>query len=864
MTKTNFSFPPSDSYTPIVKQFLELRRQAGDAILLFRLGDFYECLFSDANILAQELEIALTARPDSGHPEGKIPMAGIPVKTAQAYISKLLLAGYKVAMCEQVTSSDDAKTSSKGPMKRELVRVLTPGTLLETEFLEADKANYLGAIYPQSKKGKETMWGFAFTDVSTGELKVTELAESQLCLELYKLKPSELLVPTTRIKDPEGIYLENNLLPNGIKEKDFNITGRNGSTLDLDTCKRKIAERFGAHALSGFGCDNLEYGLQAIAFILEYLEYACTESLNGLTKIKKYECNDFVKIDEQTIRNLELFETQRNKTKKGSLLGLLAKDLSTKMGSRLMKEWISYPLINVAEIKKRQRAIASLIKLPGLHYNLKDLLKHIADLSRLTVKLTNSRLNPRELGQLKNSLLTVPGIQVLLQEVVNKHEEFEEEEDNLLQLTIGPDLLLKAKELDLALGDELPVVSGEGNIFKLGFSEKLDEMKNLLLENEKWLKDFEETERERVGCKSLKVTFNKAAGFYIELTKANKHLAPENYQIKQNLTNINRYITPELKDYESRYLLAEANCKNLEQELFLYLRDSLKGFADELQALNEQLATVDCLLSLACLAYTNSYICPEINYSNTFEFEEGRHPVIEQDLPSGYFVSNDLCLEASGDKNQVVILTGPNMSGKSTFMKQAAIICLLSQIGSFVPAKNASIGLVDRIFTRIGASDDLSQGQSTFMVEMTETAYLLNNMTEKSLILLDEIGRGTSTFDGVAIAWSVVEYIANKGARTIFATHYHELNGLADLFKQVVNFQVSVHEGEELVFLHKVVPGGADRSYGIEVARMAGLPREVLARSKGIMSQMSSKNLSIKKTQTVKECSEQAKLELEI
>ncbi len=839
------SFPSPENYTPVLRQYLEQRAKTEDAVLFFRLGDFYECFFEDAEIVARELEITLTARSDAAHPGGKVPMAGVPFRTADTYIAKLLRAGFKVAICEQI-----GDPTGKGPMKRELTRILTPGTLLETEFMNAEKANYLASIFQYGEN-----WGLAFVDISTSKLKVSELSEAALAQELARLCPAEILAPSSRVKDNDGIYIEQCAFPEGLNRREFVITNRAHNLFDLDVAKQKIKNQFGEHSLSGFGCSHYTVGLQALGAILEYLDFTYPECLKGLTKIEIHETSQFLKLDEQTARNLEVFETLRNRAKKGSLLGFIENGCTTKMGSRLLREWLTLPLTNLSDIHARQQAVGVLIEKSHFRLNLKDMLTQISDIERLSVKLQTGRINPRELGWLKNSLLLLPGLQALVNEINFV-------ENGLLQLQFSQSLLLKVRELDMALLEELPVLCTEGGIFKYGYSEKLDAIRDTVEKNENWLAAYEEAEREKSGIRSLKVCYNKAAGFYIELSKAYRTTAPESYKIKQNLTNVDRYITPELKDQESKFLSADASLKQVEYELFGFLRDSLAGFAEEIKQLSRQIAQIDCLVAFAEISEAGNYVKPELDNSLAFEIKNGRHPVIEKTLPAGRFIANDLCLNGNSTDAQIVILTGPNMSGKSTFMKQNALICLLAQAGCYVPADFAKIGVVDKIFTRIGASDDLSLGQSTFMVEMTETAYLLNNMTEKSLILLDEIGRGTSTYDGVAIAWSVVEYIAKAGPRTVFATHYHELNGLADLFPQVNNFQVSAHEENgELVLLHKVTPGGADKSYGIEVARMAGLPAQVLQRAQGIMAQMNSKDVPSRRRSMVRESVEQAKLD---
>ncbi len=840
----SFQFPAQpEKYTAVLRQYLEHRAKTDDALLFFRLGDFYECFFTDAEIIAKELEITLTARSDSAHEGGKVPMAGVPHKSAEASIAKLLKAGFKVALCEQI-----GETDGKGPMKRELIRILTPGTLLETEFLESEKANYLAAICPPEKDNKA--WGLAFVDISTGNLKITELSENELSLELTALKPSELLVASSRIKDLHGIEIERALLPAGLNKQDFSITNRALNLFDLERATNKIKQKFGAFAIEGFGCQDYKTSLQALGVVLDYLEFTYPESMKALSNVQVYQINSFLQFDAQVAKHLELFENMRNRNSKGTLISVLEENIKTKMGIRLLRNWLAKPLMNVNEIQNRQDKIENLTLKPHLLNNLAGLLSQITDLERLGIKLKTNRLNPREMGFIKKSLLLLPALKALLEEVSEFNIDF----------NYSDNLLLKVREIEQALLDELPINSSDGSIFRIGYSEKLDELKNIVEQNENWLARYEIKERENSGIKSLKVCFNKAAGFYIEITKTNRNLVPANYKIKQNLTNIDRYITDELREHETKFLLAENSLKSLEQELFNFLRDSLNIYCDEILVLAAQLAETDCLAGLANLALKNNYIKPEINNSKNFKIKEGRHPVIEKLLPNGYFVNNDLNFDQESEL--MIILTGPNMSGKSTFMRQNALLCLMAQMGSFIPAAEAEIGLIDKIFTRIGASDDLSQGQSTFMVEMTETAYLLNNMTEKSLLLLDEIGRGTSTYDGVAIAWSLAEYIAQKESRCIFATHYHELNSLEDNFQKVINYQVSVHEGEdELVFLHKVIAGGADRSYGIEVARMAGLPKQVLNRAKNIMNQMNTKGLPNKRKDLIQESIAQSRIE---
>lgn len=860
-----------DKYTPVLRQYIEQRKKTGDAILLFRLGDFYESFFDDAAILAKELEITLTARSDSAHPSGKVPMAGIPVKSAESYISKLLKSGIKVAICEQLEEA----SAAKGLVKRELVRILTPGTLVEEEFIQNEQAQYIGAIYKGTKNTRRAqvknksefdefddernererdedevdeiveldesgeLWGLALVDVSTSEIIVSELSEKDLFIELCRNKPAELIIPTVQERDENGIYVTRKIFPKLLDPKEFFITEK---PCETSFREESVKRRFKSFALSGFGCDNLTLALKALGSIFDYLEFVNKESLNSLRSIKVLKQSLHLRIDPQSLKNLEIFETLRDKSKRGSLLGLLEEHICTKMGTRLIKKWISSPLLDTLTIRIRQNAVQTLLENISRLEELKLSLKKVSDLERLSVKLQCNRLNPRELGFLKNSLRAIFPMAELLAKFQNPK----------LELEIFDDLKDKVEELDRALLNELPSTVTEGGIFKTGYNEELDEIKEMVLNNSEWLENYEAKQKEKTGIKSLKVCFNRAAGFYIELSKNNKDLAPAEFKIKQNLTNIDRYITDELKEQEEKFLSADFKQKLLEQELFNDLRDSLKDFAEDLLDISERIAEIDCLLAFARLAHNNKYIRPTVDDSHDLEIKNGRHAVVERLLPDGHFISNDVKLQGKNTKNnrntenkskQVMILTGPNMSGKSTYMKQIALICILAQIGSYVPADHAQIGVVDRIFTRIGASDDLSSGQSTFMVEMLETSYLLNNMTKRSLLLLDEVGRGTSTYDGVAIAWAVAEHIAQIGPRTIFATHYHELNGLADIFEEIVNYQVAVKEyNDNLVFLRKVLPGGASESYGVKVAQMAGLPKEVLKRAGQIMKKMNSVN----------------------
>ncbi|MDX1917695.1 MAG: DNA mismatch repair protein MutS [Candidatus Caenarcaniphilales bacterium] len=834
--------PNSEKYTPVLRQYLEERQRVGDALLLFRLGDFYECFFQDAETLANELELTLTARADQAHPGGKVPMAGIPFRAAEGYITKLLNLGHKVAICEQV-----GDPNGKGPMRRELVRVLTPGTMLEGDLL-SEKPAFLAAIAPPHKN----KWGLAFCNIATGEFLVTELSSQELELELSRLAPSELLIATDTTRDDYGFLQNTRRLPEGLNLNSSTCeTERPIHHFDLDQAKRQIKNRFGEFALEGFGLTDLGSGLGAIGAVLDYLSFTYPESLATLFRIQPYKIDLYLQLDGASLRNLEIFETSLGKS--FSLLELIEKKLNTKAGARLMRDWLSKPLLDLSMIRDRQASIALLMQSPGILSTLSQKLKRLSDLERIAAKLAAKRLNPAELGGLRDTILKLPELIEDLSPLAQVGK--------LLKISYSVTLWEKTLQLKSALTDEPPLLSNEGGIIREAFSPKLDQLRHIVSNNQNWLGNYENEQRENTGIKSLKVCFNKAAGFYIEIPKTNRTQPPADYHIKQNLTNINRYWTPLLKAHENDFIVAEASLFRMEHELFEFLREDLNPLAPEIKSLGQQLAQLDCLVGLASLALENHYTRPEILKEPVLEIEAGRHPVLEKQLAQGYFTPNDLRLAGrdslqppDNQKTQIIILTGPNMSGKSTYMKQNALICIMAQIGSFVPAESAQIGLVDRIFTRIGAGDDLATGQSTFMVEMTETASLLNNFTPSSLILLDEVGRGTSTYDGVAIAWSVIEYLANHGPRVLFATHYHELNDLSELFPQIANFQVAVtEENKKIFFTHRVIPGGADRSYGIEVARMAGLPSSVISRAQTIMSQMHARSLPARKRQLVKE-----------
>jgi DNA mismatch repair protein MutS len=820
-----------DKATPLMKQYLNIKKEHQELVLLFRMGDFYETFFEDAVIASNVLEITLTAR--DGGEMGKIPLAGIPCKALENYIPKLLTKGYKVAICEQV----EDPALAKGIVERKVVKILTSGTITEPHLLNAKKNNYLVAITANSKD--KNHFGLACVDISTGEFKITEVDEKQLLIELNRIDPSEVLIPGKKLK-PTALQIVAEVVPDlpetvaKIIPERFCVTLRPSYCFNLIDGMEDIKRIFQVSSLEAFGCFEMPEATRCAAAILDYLEETQKADLPAFDVITPYSLSKYVALDNATRRNLELTQTARDGSYKGSLLWAIDKT-KTSMGGRLIRQWVEQPLQDIKEINSRLDTVQELVEERSLSCSLDNALMEFNDIERIASRISNNSAGARELIALKDSLLKLPALAEMVKEAHSPY---------LQTLSYVPDAILEAAELiQTTLKDEPAASLKDGNIIRDGFSTDLDEYRTILSGGKNWITDYELAEKERTGIKSLKVNFNKTFGYYIEVTHANTALVPDNYIRKQTLINAERYITPELKEYENKVLNAQTKVTDLEYQLFIELRDQLKDFITKIRAIAKAIAISDVLLSFANVAFDKNYIKPEVADSACIEIRAGRHPVIEQMLPMGSYVPNDtiLCSEDSErEEPQIIILTGPNMAGKSTYMRQVALIVIMAQIGCFVPADYAWIGTVDKIFTRVGAVDDLSTGQSTFMVEMNETAYILNAASSRSLILLDEIGRGTSTFDGVAIAWSVTEYITeNIQAKTIFATHYHELNVLAKNYKSVANFRVTVAEkDDDIEFLHRVVPGGASRSYGIQVAKMAGLPNSVISRSQILMERL--------------------------
>jgi len=803
----------TDDVSPIRKQYLEIKREYPNAILFFRLGDFYETFDQDAEIAARELEIVLTSRNVA---KGmRIPMAGIPHHAAESYLSRLIERGYHVAICEQV-----GEQPIKGLFPRQVVRVVTPGTVVEPGLLPGDTNNYLVCVVMAEDQGDRQPGkaGIAYVDITTGEFAVTELGSddipSAIRAELVRLRPAEILHPDT-IKLQNGI--SGHFTPWPVWRFE---TGR---------CGERLLDHFGVATLDGFGLQNKILSIRAAGAILYYLSEIQPAALNLLTSLNSYQTSDFMNLDAATRRNLELVETIRSGEVHGSLLGMLDHTV-TPMGKRQIRQWVSTPLLKVDAIRQRQDQVDYFVQDGLLRGEIRARMKPLGDLERLTNRIIGGTATPRDLCALRQALERLPELSQLLPAFDTPLAPVLADFDPCLE-ELG---LLQA-----GISDEPPATLQNVGVIRPGFSAELDGVVERSQHAREWIANLESVERQRSGIKSLKVGYNKVFGYYLEVTQANANLVPTEYIRKQTLVNAERYITPELKEYETLVLNAEERIHEIEARIFREICARLAKSASKLIATARAIAVIDILASLAETAALGGYTRPEVCDEDILDIREGRHPVVEKTLRGERFIPNDTVFE-NGER--VRIITGPNMSGKSTYLRQVALIVLMAQVGSFVPAQSARIGLVDRIFTRIGAQDEIHSGQSTFMVEMVETANILHHATPRSLLILDEIGRGTSTYDGVSIAWAVVEYLHNHPrlrSKTLFATHYHELTQLADLLPGVRNYNVAVSEADgRVVFLHKIIPGGADRSYGIHVGQLAGLPRPVIQRASEIMHQL--------------------------
>ncbi len=825
--------------TPAMQQYLQIKKEHPGILLWYRMGDFYETFFEDAIIMSKELELTLTGR-DSGAKLGRIPLAGIPVKAADGYLQKLVQKNYKVIICDQL---EDPKFA-KGLVKRGITRIITAGTLTESNLLKQNSNNYICAIYKDEKKD---IYGFAYTDISTGEFKVTQAPLNLILAELARLNPSEVVAPSLKqdIKPFQIVPDEVVNLPEEITKR-YNCSKIPPSVFEENFAQNNLKTVFKTTSLESFGYSKYKIGFQSAGALLAYIWETSKENMPKFERIEAYELSEYMILDASTRKNLELTETLREKNKYGSLLWAIDRT-KTNMGARLLKNWICQPLKNVSDILKRQNTVSELVEKSDIRFALSELFEKIYDIQRLATRMSNGSASPKDYVSLKLSLSVLP-------EILNASENLNN--DMFSDIRSYADSINDfVQMIDNTLVDDPPTLIKDGGIIKVGVSGELDYFRDLLTGGEEWLKNFEEKEKERTGIKTLKVNYNKVFGYYIEVTNSNLNMVPEEYIRKQTLVNAERFITEKLKKHEDDVLSAKFKSGELEYKLFSDFREYSKEYVSKIREIADSIASADVLVSLAVIAIESNYCRPIIDESNDFLIKNGRHAVLEHILPLGEYVPNDLELKSntvSNSETQFMILTGPNMAGKSTYMRQNALIAILAQIGSWVPADSAKIGIVDKVFTRVGASDDLTLGQSTFMVEMIETSYILNTATERSFILLDEIGRGTSTYDGVAIAWSVAEYIATKiKARCIFATHYHELNVMTKTYPQIKNYRITISEQNgEIEFLRKIVPGGASRSYGIQVAKMAGLPNAVISRSQELMTKMQkdfSNNLASRK-----------------
>lgn len=804
----------SNELTPMMKQYMQTKEEYKDCILFYRLGDFYEMFFDDALTASKELEITLTGK-NCGLEE-RAPMCGIPYHAVDSYLNRLVSKGYKVAICEQV---EDPKTA-KGIVKREVIRVVTPGTNLDTQGLDETKNNYIMCIVYMADR-----YGLSVADVTTGEYLVTELdSQTKLMDELYKFMPSEIVCN-------EAFYMSGLDLDDLKNRLHMAIYSLEAWYFDDALCRETLQEHFKVASLEGIGLSDYECGMIASGALLKYLEETQKNSLSHMSRLTRYATGNYMVLDSATRRNLELVETLREKQKRGSLLWVLDKT-KTAMGARTLRKYVEQPLIDKKSIVKRLDAVAELKDNAICREEIREYLNPVYDLERLVGKITYQSANPRDLIAFQSSLSMLPSVKCILKDMESDLlKEIYEELDPLEELC---DLVGRA------IQEEPPLAMKEGGIIKDGYNEEVDRLRKAKSEGKNWLADLETKEREKTGIKNLRISYNKVFGYYLEVTNSFKDLVPDYYTRKQTLANAERYIIPELKELEDTILGAEDKLCALEYELYCEVRNIIAAELTRIQRTAKAVAKLDVIASLALVAERNNYVRPKINEKGVIDIRDGRHPVVEKMIPNDMFIANDTYLDDK--KQRISIITGPNMAGKSTYMRQAALIVLMAQLGSFVPASSANIGLVDRIFTRVGASDDLASGQSTFMVEMNEVANILRNATSKSLLILDEIGRGTSTFDGLSIAWAVVEYISNSkllGAKTLFATHYHELTELEGKISNVNNYCIAVKEkGDDIVFLRKIVKGGADKSYGIQVAKLAGVPDPVINRAKEIVEEL--------------------------
>ena len=809
--------------TPMMEQYFEIKNQYKDYLVFYRLGDFYEMFFDDAIIASRELELTLTGR-DCGEAE-RAPMCGVPFHSAEGYIGKLIEKGYRVAICEQI---EDPATA-KGLVKRDVIRVITPGTLIESNLLSETKNNYLCSVYIG-----ENSCGVCFADVSTAEIHATSFdnvnLESRLKNELGTYSPCEIVLNVSSSKLPWLSDYVNDRLK-------AMILDNQPHRFELEIARDTVKRQFDDETYTQISTNNPI--VSSVGALLDYIGEMQKCDISYIKKLNVYNDGQYMELDINTRRNLELTEAMRSKDKKGSLLWVLDKT-HTAPGARLLRKWVEHPLLNVKDILKRQGAVGELFESFMLREEIGVLLDNVLDLERLITKVVYGTANAKDLRAIAGTVSIIPELKALLQNC--KSEE-------LVRIYKNIDALEDiCKLIDEAIVEDPPFVIREGGLIKAGFNTDVDYLRSVMSDGKGWIEKAAEEEREQTGIKNLKISYNKVFGYYIEVTRSYIDLVPDRYIRKQTLSNCERYITQELKDMEATILGATDKICSLEYEIFQQIRSTVAENSERIQETASYLSLVDVYLSLATVATKNKYVCPEVDLTDIITIKEGRHPVVEQFVKDSYFVPNDVYLDTN--RNRLMLITGPNMAGKSTYMRQVALITIMAQIGSFVPAEDARIGIVDKVFTRVGASDDLASGQSTFMLEMNEVAYILKNATKRSLIIYDEVGRGTSTFDGMSIARAIVEYTSGKkiGAKTLFATHYHELTSLEDEFDGIVNYNIAARKrGDNITFLRKIVRGSTDDSYGIEVAKLAGVPNEVIKRAREILSvvEQSAKSLTL-------------------
>lgn len=792
----------------MMQQWHNCKKNAGSALLFFRMGDFYEAFYEDATLIAQELDLTLTKRQE-------IPMCGVPVHTCEGYIDKLVAKGFRVAVAEQMEDSRQAK----GLVRRELTRIVTPGTVINSSLLSDRANNYIATL---TRIG--AFYGLAFLDITTADFRVIEIeSEQELLNEIYRFQPSEIVIPG-RLKVKQAPLFEEMQ-----RSFDFVITEIEDWRFDHQITYDVLVSHFKVHNLDGFGLKGLVAAINSAGALLNYIRDTLSLPTEHLQELKGYNIHQFMSIDRTTQRHLELTESLQEGRRKNTLLGVID-DTKTPMGARLLRSWVKQPLLQLEQIHARQAGIAAFLQGNALDY-LQELLGQVRDLERLIMRIGSGYASPKDLSTLKTSLEPLPALKAALQSFTPYAPLLNLAEGNIAPL---PDLTAL---LANALADDPPARVSDGNIFRDGFNRELDELREMCRDSKSWIFRYQNTIREETGLKTLKVGYNKMFGYYIEVSRGQAEKMPSTFERRQTLVNAERFITEELKTYESKVLTAEERMGALETELFNALRLQTAHYSEAIHNTASAIAQIDCLISLAKVARQNDYTRPILDSSSILQIVGGRHPVIENALQGEKFVPNDTLLD--DEHARMMLITGPNMAGKSTYIRQVALIAILAQIGSFVPAKSCQMGVIDKVFTRIGASDDLARGQSTFMVEMTETAHILNQATSRSLVILDEIGRGTSTYDGISIAWSVAEYLLTtdgKLCKTLFATHYWELTKLEEKIPGALNYHVAVHESDEqIIFLRKIVRGGTEKSFGIHVARLAGLPQTVITRAKEIL-----------------------------